>query len=163
MGFEDWRWKLLCGLALLLLAVSAMPAGDGLIVSPAGRGETPAAWSDMDLSWRSEGLRGQGIYSPEVTGSRSVADLEEAGAEEGLVEPRLAVLTYRPMDLNRVDFDTLRALKGVGPKMAAAIVAYRRSHGPFRRIEELREVKGVGPAKFKLLSRSLAVKSPADP
>jgi competence protein ComEA len=36
------------------------------------------------------------------------------------------------------------AMQGVGPKTAAAIVAYRGKHGPFKTVDELVKVKGIG-------------------
>ena len=35
-------------------------------------------------------------------------------------------------------------LKGIGLSKAAAIVAYRQEHGPFKTVEQLTEVKGIG-------------------
>lgn len=50
-----------------------------------------------------------------------------------------------PVDVNSADAKTLAAsLDGVGTKTAEAIVAYRNQHGPFKRIEDLEKVKGVG-------------------
>lgn len=49
-----------------------------------------------------------------------------------------------PVDVNSADAKTLAQLEGVGPKTAEAIVAYRTKHGPFKRIEDLEKVKGVG-------------------
>jgi len=42
----------------------------------------------------------------------------------------------------------LEELPGVGPATAAAIVAHRRTHGPFRRVEDLLSVKGIGESKL---------------
>jgi competence protein ComEA len=42
----------------------------------------------------------------------------------------------------------LEELPGVGPATAAAIVAHRRAHGPFRRVEDLLNVKGIGETKL---------------
>jgi len=52
---------------------------------------------------------------------------------------------------NRLDIDLagvadLQRLPGIGPAMAARIVAYRDSNGPFRTMDGLRRVKGIGPA-----------------
>lgn len=52
----------------------------------------------------------------------------------------------RPVDLNAADAGALTALPGIGPVLAARIVAYRDSAGPFRRIEDLEAVPGIGPA-----------------
>jgi len=52
-----------------------------------------------------------------------------------------------PINVNAADVDTLAAnLKGVGLKKAQAIVAWRTTHGEFKSIEQLLEVKGVGNA-----------------
>jgi competence protein ComEA len=53
-----------------------------------------------------------------------------------------------PLDLNTATVDQLDALPGVGPVLAARIVAYRTQHGGFRSIDQLREVTGIGAAKF---------------
>lgn len=50
----------------------------------------------------------------------------------------------KPVDLNHAAVSDLMTLKGVGPKRAAAIVSYRQSHGPFKSVEELLHVRGVG-------------------
>ena len=49
------------------------------------------------------------------------------------------------VDINTADAQTLAdAIKGVGPDKAKAIVAYRDVHGPFKSIDELSKVKGIG-------------------
>jgi competence protein ComEA len=55
-------------------------------------------------------------------------------------DPRLALL----IDLNRASPEELESLPGIGPALAARIAAHRAAHGPFRRVEDLREVRGVG-------------------
>ena len=42
----------------------------------------------------------------------------------------------------------LESLPGVGPATASAIVAHRRAHGPFRRVDDLLNVKGIGESKL---------------
>ncbi|MDH3689343.1 MAG: helix-hairpin-helix domain-containing protein [Gammaproteobacteria bacterium] len=55
--------------------------------------------------------------------------------------------TYaEPVDINSADAEALaEAIKGVGPKTAAAIVGYRDQHGPFQSVDELQDIKGIGP------------------
>jgi competence protein ComEA len=46
------------------------------------------------------------------------------------------------------------AVKGVGEKLSQAIVAYREQHGPFKTLEDVAQVKGVGP---KVLEKNAGV------
>lgn len=55
------------------------------------------------------------------------------------------------VSLNSAPVTELTTLPGVGPATAAAIVAHRESTGGFQSVEQLLEVKGIGPAKFESL------------
>ena len=56
-----------------------------------------------------------------------------------------AVRADETVDINTADVATLdRVLLNIGPAKAAAIVAFREANGPFKRIEDLGEVKGIG-------------------
>lgn len=50
------------------------------------------------------------------------------------------------VNLNSASASELEQLPGVGPVLAARIVAYRASHGPFRTLADLDAVSGVGPS-----------------
>lgn len=56
-----------------------------------------------------------------------------------------------PLDLNIATEPQLVALPGIGPATASAIVAYRVKHGPFAQVEDLLNVRGIGPAKLEAL------------
>jgi competence protein ComEA len=57
----------------------------------------------------------------------------------------LATLAGAPININTADSEALvDALNGVGPQKAMAIVRYRQQHGPFKRVEELALVDGIG-------------------
>jgi competence ComEA-like helix-hairpin-helix protein len=71
------------------------------------------------------------------------------GAERPRTPPRVLAPPLGPF--NRLDVDQapaaeLQRLPGIGPALAARIVAYRDSNGPFGSMEKLRRVKGIGPA-----------------
>ena len=62
------------------------------------------------------------------------------------------------IDINTADAATLdRGLKGVGAKTAAAIVDYRAKHGPFKTVDDLVKVKGVGPSMVEKNRAKLSV------
>lgn len=55
-----------------------------------------------------------------------------------------------PVNINTADAATMaKELTGIGLKRAQAIVDYRQKHGPFKSAEELRLVKGIGPAALQ--------------
>ena len=56
------------------------------------------------------------------------------------------------ISLNTATAQELTTLTGVGEKTAQAIIAYRDAHGGFNSIDELQQVKGIGPAKFATIS-----------
>ncbi|MBF2753668.1 MAG: helix-hairpin-helix domain-containing protein [Gammaproteobacteria bacterium AqS3] len=61
-----------------------------------------------------------------------------------------AALGIAQVDINSASAEELaEALKGVGLKRAERIVEYREKHGGFVSVEELTEVKGIGPATLK--------------
>ena len=61
------------------------------------------------------------------------------------------------IDLNTADVAALDSLPGVGPVMAARIIAWRDQHGRFTTIDQLREVSGIGPRTFERLRPSVRV------
>ena len=55
------------------------------------------------------------------------------------------------IDINQADESRLESLPGIGPSLAAAIVEHRERQGPFRSVEDLLDVAGIGPAKLAQL------------
>ena len=57
----------------------------------------------------------------------------------------LATTAAEPVNVNQADAETLATeLVGIGPAKAAAIVAYREKQGPFKSVEDLLLVRGIG-------------------
>jgi competence protein ComEA len=63
------------------------------------------------------------------------------------------------VDINRASAEDFEKLPGIGPKLAQQIVAYRTKHGPFRRVEDLLIIKGIGSKKWKALRPYVCVSS----
>lgn len=55
------------------------------------------------------------------------------------------------VSLNSASAQELMELDGVGEVTARAIVDYREAHGGFSKVDQLQEVRGIGPAKFAAL------------
>ncbi len=58
------------------------------------------------------------------------------------------------VDINKASAEALEGLPGIGPATANAIIEHRERRGPFRSVEDLLDVSGIGPAKLDQL-RSL--------
>jgi competence protein ComEA len=56
-----------------------------------------------------------------------------------------------PVNVNSATADQLDVLPGVGPTTAAAIIAHREQQGPFQTVDQLGDVRGIGPAKLDAL------------
>jgi competence protein ComEA len=61
------------------------------------------------------------------------------------------------INLNTATKDELVALPGIGPAKAQAIVDYRNQHGPFRSVDEIRKVKGIGEKLFISIKPELSI------
>jgi competence protein ComEA len=72
-------------------------------------------------------------------------------------QPTPAATASPVVHLNTADAAALDALPGVGPATASRIVAYRESHGPFARVDDLVDVPGIGPAKLDAMRGQLAL------
>lgn len=61
------------------------------------------------------------------------------------------------VNINTASADELEALPGIGAKTAALIVEYRRKNGPFKKVEELMNIRGVGEKSFLKLKPQITV------
>ncbi len=72
---------------------------------------------------------------------------EKTANSQPAVEQSAQVANVPAINLNTADAATLEAeLAGVGKAKAQAIIDHRTSNGPFASVDELLEVKGIGPA-----------------
>ena len=61
------------------------------------------------------------------------------------------------LNLNTATREELVALPGIGPAKAQAILDYRNSHGAFKSLEELKDVKGIGAKRYEKLKGELTL------
>jgi len=86
------------------------------------------------------------IYPPSKTGSAVRMAPQRAKAK-----------ISGPIALNRASARELESLDGIGPVLAARIVAYRNENGPFLTIDDLMKVSGIGSIKFSQFKEKLRV------
>lgn len=81
---------------------------------------------------------------------------EQSGVSHAASHANVAALRH-VVDLNRATAQELESLPGIGAVLAERVIAYRKSVGRFRTVEDLREVAGIGPKKFDRLKPLVTV------
>lgn len=123
--------------------------------------------SDADvaaLNLASELHDGEKVHIPRV-GEDATLTQDSTGAasgdsyrqDRGASTTRKGHAPTRPISLNKASKNELLELPGVGPAVADRIIADRREHGPFKHVEDLKRVKGIGSKKFEKLRKYLHV------
>jgi competence protein ComEA len=101
--------------------------------------------------WEAAG--GQGTLASQIqslrSGTKIIVGPERTFALERMSGSNLLILGLA-LDPNLATAGDLEALPGIGPVLARRIVEFREEQGPFKDIEELQKVKGLGP---KLLDK----------
>ena len=67
--------------------------------------------------------------------------------------------TVKKININTANLDELQTLPRIGEKVAQRIIDYRKEHGPFKKIEELMKVRGIGEKVFKQIKDKIEVGS----
>jgi len=87
-----------------------------------------------------------------MVGMTGVSPVYVAAAEKPVAKAVIGTI-----HLNKATAEELQTLTGVGPALSERIVLYRTEHGPFRSVDQLTEVNGVGQAKLAKLRSQLTV------
>ncbi len=62
------------------------------------------------------------------------------------------------VNINTATQAQLETLSGIGPSTAAKIIAYRQENGKFTKIEDIKNVSGIGDSKFEKIKDDIVVK-----
>lgn len=66
--------------------------------------------------------------------------------------------TSKKVNINTASQEELDTLPGIGPSIASKIIDYREQNGKFNSIEEIKEVSGIGEAKYEKIKDSITIK-----
>jgi DNA uptake protein ComE-like DNA-binding protein len=142
-------------LALVTAVGTAVRAWDGRAAGPtpseARALATQLAAVDSALARRAGASTSRPAAAP--TGERSRVGSTSRRPVPSRLEPspRASPSPAGPIDVDRADSAMLERLPGIGPALAARIVADRGAIGPFGSGEGLQRVRGVGPALWRRL------------
>jgi competence protein ComEA len=109
----------------------------------------PARGADLDgVNLAAKIADGQQVLVPRKGAAAAGATVD---AEAGSGGPQA------PISLNTATPEQLDQLDGVGPATAQKILAWRKEHGGFRSIDDLKQIGGIGPKRFEALKDKVRV------
>ncbi len=131
-----------------------LPAGSRVAdaLKLAGGAAAKAELSALNLAERV--VDGQQILVP-----RRGAAMAAPSAVGGSAAPEGAAagVAGAPVNINTASLEELDQLDGVGPVTAQKIIDYRTANGGFKTIEEIKEVPGIGDARFDAIKDKITV------
>jgi competence protein ComEA len=69
----------------------------------------------------------------------------------------LFISAFAAINLNTADKAALESISGIGPAKAEAIIKYRDEHGSFKSIDELLNIKGIGPKVLENIKEEVEI------
>ncbi len=146
--------------------------GATVIVEAAGAAMDRNAQSGDDVIEASDGDKssdngiGSGVASDAAVAAggedvgEAVSDRDistNVGTERPVTSPAVGGGADTRININTASAAELQRLPGIGPTLAARIVAYREAWGPFSKIEDIMEVSGIGPRRFEDIKHLIRV------
>ena len=93
-----------------------------------------------------------------------IPNLNEKSTEIAVIDDSENFIADNPttsggkININTATQSELESITGVGPSMASKILQYRKEHGKFKNVEEIKNVSGIGNAKYESIKTEICVK-----
>ncbi len=120
------------------------------IIEEAGGLTEEADLSDVNLAYMVKD--GQKIYIPSIDDEEDIEIVSEEmqGSNEEKDDNTI-------ININTATQTELEELQGIGPSIASSIITYRKENGKFNNIEELKNVSGIGEAKYNKIKNNICI------
>lgn len=127
------------------------------VIQAAGGTTENADLSKVNLAYKVED--GQKIYIPNINDEKNIETeyIKEDSGENVIIEPKEKENDNQIVNINTASQTELETLSGIGPSTALKIINYRRENGEFKAIEDIKNVQGIGDAKFEAIKEQISV------
>ena len=106
--------------------------------------------ADVDSLNRAEIVYdGQKIIVGTASNSKIRTEVSSEGSQSGI--------TNGKVNLNLADSATLQTIPGIGPSKAERIIDYRKTHGRFKKVEDIMNITGIGEKTFESIRDYITV------
>jgi len=92
-----------------------------------------------------------------TTNSAANATSQTKSSSQNASSPSTTTTKSGKININTATAEELDSLSGIGPAYAQRIIEYRQSHGGFKSIEEITEIKGIGPKTFEKIKNEITI------
>lgn len=135
-----------------------LPEGSRIVdaIEKAGGEKMYADLSKINLAYILED--GQKIRIPSIYDEEEQEYIEEGNGTMKTKSNKQEEREELMINLNKATTDDLEKLPGIGTSTAEKILEYIKVNGPFENIEELKEVNGIGDAKYNRIKDYVCVK-----
>lgn len=124
------------------------------IIAAGGQSEN-ADLNKVNLAYELED--GQKIQIPSIFDKQNAYIYNDEGINVIASDENSSSLS-KQININKANSEELQKINGVGPALAEKIIAYREQNGKFKKIEDLKNVSGIGDKKYETLKEYITVK-----
>lgn len=97
------------------------------------------------------------VFASSSLFAQSAAPKPQGAAARTTKPVTATVVSTEVVNLNSATAAQIASLPGIGPKTAELVVQYRTKNGPFKKIEEVMNVRGIGEKSFLKIKDQLSV------
>ena len=125
------------------------------VIEEAGGTTENSDLSKVNLAYKVED--GQKIYIPSITEREENIQVTSNDAGKNVIEGYTYSNSNGKININTATAESLETLPGIGASSAQKIITYRETNGKFKTIEELKNVSGVGSAKYETIKDLICI------
>lgn len=121
------------------------------IIEKAGGLKEGASIKSINLAARLSD--GDKIYIPNREEEKQIETIEVKGNNTGTVK----ITKNSKININKASISELKQITGIGESTANKIIDYRDNVGKFKKIEDIKEVKGIGDSKYESIKDKITI------